>query len=85
MTKTPAARKEWEAFCKLYEKGASDSQMMNFAKKMTDPKNRASALLSLGVKTPAQRKEIADRRKAIDAVTQREINLHCQFSGLPTV
>jgi hypothetical protein len=80
---TPA--NEWQGYCKLFNGGATRQQLIDAARKMRDADNRKAALLNLGFSTAKDRREIEARWRSINAVTQAEINAHCQFAGLPNL
>jgi hypothetical protein len=84
--KTLTPSQEWTAFNRLHEKGASRKERLAFARGMRDAKNRKAALRHLRHLLPPtakQRRESAERQRAINSVTEAEIRRHCQFAGLP--
>ena len=79
--KTNNAMSEWSNYCNLFNAGASRSELLAAAKAMKDSANRKSALMNLGVLTASEKKQIEARWASINAVTEKEMALHCQFNG----
>jgi hypothetical protein len=75
---------EWKNYCNVFNAGASRTGLMAAAKAMKDGGNRKAALMNLGVMTASDKKQVAARWASINAVTEKEIAAHCQFSGFFT-
>lgn len=78
---TAEAMKEWAGYVAKFNDGASRADMLKAAKNLKDGKNRKVAMLNLGITTAEDRKRIAARWESINAVTDKEAAMHCQFSG----
>lgn len=79
--KTNTATTEWLAYQKLFNAGAIRSELLNAAQAMIDGANRRAALMNLGVMTASERQQIETRWESINAVTEKEMAVHCQFNG----
>lgn len=86
-TPKPDTRSEFTRWVDAENAGASRETLCAMARAMVDPEFRRRAMRSLGIETPAQKRETAERVREIRAwygsVTQAEINRHCQFPAAP--
>lgn len=76
------AMNEWSVYVSKFNAGATRSELLVAARSLTDADNRSAALRNLGVLTNKERREIRARWDSINAVTDAECRLHCQFDGL---
>lgn len=79
------AMTEWRNYANLFNAGANRAALLKAARAMNDSANRKVALLNLGVMTTADKKQIDARWKSINSVTKKEMEMHCQFDGLPAL
>jgi len=86
-TKYSAKSIEFALWVDADNAGESPAVLAKMARAMVDPENRRRAMRSLGIETPAQKRESAAISRSIrqwyGSVTSGEIARHCQFPAAP--
>lgn len=86
-TKFTAAQIEFARWVDADNASEPPSVLAKMARAMVDPDNRRRAMRSLGIETPAQKRESDARARAFRAwagsVAAGEITMHCQFPTAP--